>query len=199
MAKNPSVAPAAASIQENSRGKLDLQTSSASFLVTMAGVVHPMKAVRFFSAWFQLRVILQQYLSNDSLHWCLQVHWDFSIFLSEGQQQNVVNSLPNIFVHESCMFQWSSQMSRVDLKVHAHEHLCLWDLLHHRWCSWGLPSQEKADLSVDSITWMMELRRMTLKPNLRRTRIKFSTTEMFTSIGQVGIPVSSTAAVLRLL
>ena len=104
-AKISSVGPAAALIQENSRGKLDLQTSSASFLVTMAGVVHPMKAVRFFSAWFQLRVILQQYLSNDSLHWCLQVHWDFSIFLSEGQQQNVVNSLPNIFVHESYMFQ----------------------------------------------------------------------------------------------
>ena len=54
-----------------------------------------MKAAGFFSAWFQLRVILQQYLPYDFLHWRLQVHRDFSIFLSEGQQQNVVNSLRN--------------------------------------------------------------------------------------------------------
>ena len=33
--KTPSVAPAAALIRDNSRGELDLQTSSASFLVTM--------------------------------------------------------------------------------------------------------------------------------------------------------------------
>ena len=52
-----------------------------------------MKAAGFFSSWFHLRAILQQYLPDDFLHWRLRVHHDFSMFLSDGQQQNVVNSL----------------------------------------------------------------------------------------------------------
>lgn len=90
--ENPSSAPAA-SIRDNSQGEVNLQPSSTSILVTAAGVVHPMKAAGFFSSWFHLRAILQQYLPDDFLHWRLRVHHDFSMFLSDGQQQNVVNSL----------------------------------------------------------------------------------------------------------
>ena len=67
--------------------------SSTSILVTAAGVIHPMKAAGFFSEWFHLRAILQQYLPDDFLWWRLRVHRDFSTFLSDGQQQSVVNSL----------------------------------------------------------------------------------------------------------
>ena len=69
--------------------------SSTSILVTAAGVIHPMKAAGFFSGWFHLRTILQQYLPNDFLQWRLHVHRDFSTFMSDGQQQSVVNSLRN--------------------------------------------------------------------------------------------------------
>ena len=92
--KSPSASPAT-SIRDNLQGELDHPMSSTSILVTAAGVVQPMKAVGFFSGWFHLRTILQQYLPNDFLQWRLHVHRDFSTFMSDGQQQSVVNSLCN--------------------------------------------------------------------------------------------------------
>ena len=92
--KSPSASPAT-SIRDNLQGELDHPMSSTSILVTAAGVVQPMKAIGFFSGWFHLRTILQQYLPNDFLQWRLHVHRDFSTFMSDGQQQSVVNSLRN--------------------------------------------------------------------------------------------------------
>ena len=94
--KSPSASPTSL-IRDNSQGEFDQHMSSTSILVTAAGVINPMKAAGFFSEWFHLRAILQQYLPDDFLQWRLHVHRDFLTFLSDGQQQSLSTLYDTIY------------------------------------------------------------------------------------------------------